>query len=149
MKILFLDHQGVIYLKKHPNVGILDDFNKEAVSVLNEILKDTTANLVVSSDWKLWVGLDEMRQFYLKQGIIKAPIDYTPKYEDYNMDIYPKQRSVEILGWLAKHPEVTQWVAVDDLDMREYLTNFVYVQDTQKGIINEEIKTQIKQFIAL
>lgn len=73
MKVIFLDHDGVICLEpqwggrfdKQDKVGRkmsqdvrslpvsarFDDFDKEAVEVLNSILEETGAEIVVSSDW--------------------------------------------------------------------------------------------------
>jgi hypothetical protein len=100
MKVIFLDHDGVICLssefggrfkkqrkagrKLSQSVGSLpvlarfDNFNKKAIEVLNEILEITGAEIVVSSDWKRWATVEEMGEYYESQGIIKKPIDFTP-----------------------------------------------------------------------
>lgn len=100
MKVIFLDHDGVICLssefggrfkkqrkagrKLSQSIGSLpvlarfDNFNKKAVEVLNEILEITGAEIVVSSDWKRWADVEEMGEYYESQGIIKKPIDFTP-----------------------------------------------------------------------
>ena len=74
MKIIFLDIDGVICLSREwgsrvrkikrweleggegePPVTIrLDDFNKIAVDVLNDIILTSGADLVISSDWRLY-----------------------------------------------------------------------------------------------
>ena len=97
MNILFLDHQGVMRLNKHPNPGKLIDFDAECVEILNSILKKTDAEIVVSSDWKYWVNLDEMGIFYTNQGVIKKPIAYTPITKKYIKEEYNIQMSTEIL----------------------------------------------------
>ena len=96
MKVIFLDHDGVICLatewggrhKKQQKIGrklsqsILsleldarfDDFNKKAVDILNKILEETRAEIVVSSDWKRWANVEEMGEYYEAKGIIKKPI---------------------------------------------------------------------------
>lgn len=38
-KILFLDHQGVMYTKTHPDHKTLDFFNPECIEILNKILE--------------------------------------------------------------------------------------------------------------
>jgi len=137
MKVIFLDHQGVMYIKQHPNPGILDDFNINTVEVLNSILAtDSTIEIVVSSDWKYWCSLEEMGDFYEKQGILKRPIGYTPKTDIYIWDTYPKQRAHEIKTWLENNT-VEQWVAIDDLDMRPYLKHFVWINKPTEGILQE------------
>jgi hypothetical protein len=145
MKILFLDHQGVMFLNKHSRVGTLVDFDSEAVKTLNSILIKTDIEIVVSSDWKLWVTLEEMGEFYLKQGIIKKPIAYTGKFERYIYEILNKQRSAEILQWLNFNENITHWVSVDDLDMSPYLNNFVKT-DSKIGLLEEGIEEKILSF---
>jgi hypothetical protein len=134
--ILFLDHQGVMYTQTHPHPGTLDSFDVEAVAVLNSILDtDPLIDIVVSSDWKTWVPLDRMRAFYLEQGIRKAPIDYTPTTETYGHP-YALYRAKEIQAWLSANP-VDSWIAVDDLDMRPYLSNFVWISSPLVGLCQE------------
>ena len=145
MKIIFLDHQGVMFLKKNNNPGSLFDFDSNAIIILNQILLETDAEIVVSSDWKLWVNLDEMKKFYSNQGIIKQPIDYTPKYENYNFSILNKQRSKEIIGWLNKK-NISKWVSIDYLNMTDYLENFVLIK-TEYGINEIGIKEKILKFL--
>ena len=134
-----------MFLNKHSRVGTLVDFDSEAVKTLNSILIKTDIEIVVSSDWKLWVTLEEMREFYLKQGIIKKPISYTGKFERYIYEILNKQRSAEILQWLNFNENITHWVSVDDLDMSPYLNNFVKT-DSKIGLLEEGIEEKILSF---
>lgn len=147
MKVIFLDHQGVMYLKDALVLRKLDDFDLNAVEVLNEIIKKTNVEIVVSSDWKLRVSLDEMKKFYLKQGIHKQPIDYTPKYEEYKLSELPRQRSFEIRAWLHHNKNVTNWVSVDDLDMRKHIPNFAWVENINEGIKQKGLKEIILNYI--
>lgn len=106
MKVIFLDHDGVICLstewggrhKKQREFGRkmsqsvtempvemrFDNFNKKAVNILNEILEKTNAEIVVSSDWKRWASVEEMGEYYESKGIKKKPIAFTPKLNDCN-----------------------------------------------------------------
>ena len=149
MKILFLDHQGVMFLKLGiwPNTRIKPlDFDVEAVSVLNNIIEETNCEIVVSSDWNMWVTLEEMGDFYIKQGILKRPIGYAFGLDDYKNRIEVR-RSLGIMDWLKNNPNVTNWVCVDDLDLKDYITNFVWVEDTKNGIKLEKIKKEIKNYL--
>jgi hypothetical protein len=104
MKVIFLDHDGVICLsnnwggrmkkqkkygrKLSQGIGELpldarfDDFDRKAIEVLNSILEETGAEIVVSSDWKRWASTEELGVYYEQQGIIKKPIDCTPFFKD-------------------------------------------------------------------
>jgi len=175
MKILFLDHDGVICLvdnfgsrrKKRGYIGMnsdilsrFDNFDGKAISVLNSIIESTGCEIVVSSDWRFWATLEEMGQYYISQGIKKAPIDYTPRQISQSkllggFDTEPAEtRSYEIKEWLSEHPEVSHWVAVDDLDMSERfgnisrnyqwgLKNFVHTPKSREGIKQTGIKEKI------
>lgn len=194
MKVLFLDHDGVICLstewggryKKQKKWGgrklsmtpseipleyKFDNFNKKAIKVLNEILEETGAEIVVSSDWKLHCNLEEMGQYYESQGIKKKPISFTPSLNDctwYNPDSFPwnrtwnseQSRSIEITQYLIDHPEITNWVAVDDLDMGKTglyysmefkhdwgLDNFVLTGKDNEGIKQTGIKDKIIKYL--
>ena len=151
-----------------------DNFDDKAVKVLNEILEETGAEIVVSSDWRLHANLEELGEYYLSQGIIKRPIAVTDQFKD----VFPSEwsggfrfradleleRSMEINHWLENHPEVTQWVAVDDLDMsikflgdrfssknesdkKPGLTNFVLTPRSREGIKQSGVKEKIIKFL--
>jgi hypothetical protein len=140
MKILFLDHQGVMYTKKHPYPGKLCvDFDTDAVDALCVIIQNTGAQIVISSDWRCWVELEEMGAYYRSQGIPK-PIDYTPLLETL---LYPSRRAAEIKKYCERH-NIPNWVAVDDLDLVQFLDsdNFVHV-DPQLGLGATGIKEKI------
>lgn len=150
-----------------------DDFDKKAIKILNEIIEETGCDIVVSSDWRLHATLEELGDYYISQGIIKRPIAVT----DIFRDLFPKEwgvlrfradleleRSMEINHWLENHPEVTNWVAVDDLNMsmeflgdrfslkdgsdkKPGLSNFVLTPRSSEGIKQSGIKEKIIKFL--
>jgi hypothetical protein len=195
MKVIFLDNDGVICLannwgtrnKKRQKAGLsnrvpfnelpldvrFDNFDKKAVKILNEVLEETGAEIVVSSDWRFYATLEELGDYYLSQGIIKKPIATTDMFKD----IFPREwsalrfradleleRSMEIQHWVDNHPEVTNWVAVDDLNMsveflgsrfvasngtdgQAGLTNFVLTAVDNQGIKQSGIKDKIIKYL--
>ena len=194
MKVIFLDHDGVICLstewggrvKKQqkakrklsqsvtslPVDARFDNFNKKAIDVLNEILEETGAEIVVSSDWKRWATVEEMGEYYESQGIKKKPIAFTKRvgectcYNEHTFAWSPRwmleqERSLEIQQYLVDHPEVTQWVAIDDLnmgipqvheswgdmEMDWGLSNFVLTPKGSEGIKQTGIKEKILNFL--
>ena len=152
----------------------LDNFDNKAVKVLNKILETTGAEIVVSSDWRFHGTLEELGEYYILQGIMKKPIATTEIFKD----IFPKEwstlrfradleleRYMEIDNWLKNHPEVTHWVAVDDLDMsvdflgdrfssadgsdeKPGLTNFVHTPRSWEGIKQSGVKEKIIKFLS-
>ena len=194
MKIIFLDHDGVICLSSEwggrfnkqkkwggrklsmTNLEIpieyrFDNFKKKAIKILNEILEETGAEIVVSSDWKHWANVHEMGEYYESQGIIKKPIDFTPNLGEctnYDKETFPwsrqwdleQTRSIEIKQYLQNHPEITHWVAIDDLNMGKTgkvngmefehewgLDNFVLTPNGNEGIKQSGIKEKTLQFL--
>jgi hypothetical protein len=196
MKVLFLDNDGVVCLhnnwgtrnKKRQKAGIsrsippselpvdlkFDTLDQKAVRILNEILEESGAEYVVSSDWRFHATLEELGDYYLSQGVVKRPLDTTEIFKD----LFPKEwaslrfradleleRFMEIQNWLEKHPEVTHWVAVDDLDMsveflsnhfsnsnsdsdvKPGLANFVLTPKSTEGIKQNGIKEKILNFL--
>ena len=186
MKVIFLDHDGVICLsnnwgnrfKKQKDWGgrklsmttlempveyRFDNFDEKAVKVLNEILEETGAEIVVSSDWKRWATVEEMGEYYESKGIIKKPIAFTDSilYDDYNdfpwhrlWDL-EQTRSLEIAQYLGQNPHITHWVAIDDLNMslkkegeKEWgLKNFVLTPLNNQGIKQTGIKEKVLEFL--
>jgi hypothetical protein len=188
MKVIFLDNDGVICLShnwggrskkwakyrsanpetsKQLNVAPVnvrfDDFDKKAIKILNEILEETGAEIVVSSDWRYHATLEELGDYYLSQGISKKPIGITKRLGECDQPenfIWSRQwdleqsRSLEILQYLRDNPEVTEWVAVDDLDMsngEEWkkwgLTNFVLTPKSTEGIKQSGIKEKVIKYL--
>lgn len=153
-KILFLDHDGVMCMRREqgtrftkikrwnlenpdnavyytnqdqshvPIVVRFDDFNKvDAVRVLNDILLESDADIVVSSDWRLHCTLEEMQDFYKQMGVIKVPIGMTELYSsDFDKKGYTieEQRSIEIMKYIEEH-KPDKWVVLDDMDLSEKL----------------------------
>ena len=192
MKVIFLDHDGVICLSSEfggrfkkqreagrklsqsidslPVLARFDNFNKKAIVILNEILEETNAEIVVSSDWKRWATVEEMGEYYESQGIKKKPIAFTKKVMDCDVPQnfawsrqceLEQERSLEILQYLKDNPQITHWVAVDDLNMGKVqkheswgdmemdwgLTNFVHTPRVREGIKQSNIKESILKFL--
>jgi hypothetical protein len=191
MKVLFLDNDGVICLSdnwgtRHKKLRKwmakngykasydmdhrFDNFDTKAIGVLNDILTETGAEYVISSDWRYHATLEELQGYYLSKGVIKAPIDMTPHTKDidpawwnrfHNYAHIEHERVIEIKYWLSQNPEVTHWVAVDDLNLGVYgkkpfeneifnpdgLTNFVLTPNSNEGIKQTGKKEKIIKYL--
>jgi hypothetical protein len=123
------------------NKTYFSDFDPMAVEILNQILDQTGAEIVVSSDWKLKTSIEGMCEFYQTQGIKKMPIDYTAWLP--GAATYHEQRATEIKTWLEQHPDTTKWAAVDDLYMGTWLTNFAWTKNVHLGITDPVVQQQL------
>lgn len=159
MKVIFLDHDGVICLadnwgSRFKKNTVFDDFDPPAINVLNSIIEETDAEIVVSSDWRRYCNLEEMGEYYQSQGVLKKPIGMTEMFK-VSMSQLHRTRASEIQKYLDEHifpygkirQEITHWVAVDDLDMSELLPNFVLVTNSFEGIAEEGIKSEIIKYL--
>ena len=193
MKCIFLDHDGVICLstnwggrtkkwskyrsenpesssdKRDAPVEVrFDDFDEKAVRILNQILEETGAEIVVSSDWKRWANVEEMGEYYESKDIIRKPIALTPDLGDCTWENEDREnwvwsprwdlemsRVVEIRQYLHDHPEITHWVAIDDLHLGKTdeswknwgLTNFVLTPRSNEGIKQSGIKEKVLKYL--
>jgi hypothetical protein len=183
MKVIFLDNDGVICLSNNwggrskkwsnyrsenpesskelryaPVTVRFDDFDKKAVKILNEVIEETGAEIVVSSDWKLHANLEELGDYYESQGIVKRPIATTPNLYDFDQETaglfhwkgwMGRARILEINKYLEMNPEITHWVAIDDLNMSpEYnqdhgLEHFILTPRSNEGIKQSGIKDKL------
>jgi hypothetical protein len=144
-----------------------DNFNKKAVKVLNQIIEETGAELVISSDWKLHANLEELGDYYEAQGISKRPIALTPNLGQctwYNDQVWiwsPRwdlemTRVIEIKQYLHDNPKITHWVSIDDLDMGKNgeswkdwgLDNFVLTPSGSEGIKQSGIKEKVIKILS-
>ena len=141
------DSKGYVNDPKIPAHIKMDNFNSKAVKILNEILELTNAEIVVSSDWKLHCTLEQLQDMFKIYGVIKSPIDVTPSMVLNDISELEINRVLEINDWLSNHPEVINWVAIDDLDLSE-LSNFVHTKKMNEGIKQSGIKDKIIKFLS-
>lgn len=175
MKVIFLDIDGVICLQKQfgsrfNNKGKkqkrkADLFDAKAIKVLNQIIEESQAKIVLSSTWRTIFSIDEMNELFLERGVEAEIIGFTPNYEDnpeqhgnyrdYTIntprrviimeDFWSDIRTQEINKWLEDHAEITHWVAVDDLPLMA--KNFVRTPRITEGIKQLGVKESILSFL--
>jgi hypothetical protein len=162
MKVIFLDHDGVICLsnnwggrtkkwakyrsenpdsskdKKDAPVSFrFDDFDTKAVKVLNEILEKTGAEIVVYSDLKINATLDELGEYYELHGVNKKPIALTPNIQNCtvhgNLFIWSPRWDLE----QTRTIEIKQY-----LHDHPEVTHWVSVDDLNMGKIGEPWKDE-------
>ena len=116
------------------------DWDKTAIALLKVVLEYAQAKIVLSSDWRM-DGFQRMKDFFTIYGLENYLIDFTKFHTDIDKDFinkieqedrekngeksYVEYRSIEILEWLSRHPDVTKWAAVDDLSLKGIEAHFV------------------------
>lgn len=106
------------------------DFWPSAMRALRHVSRKTNARIVLSSDWR--------KEHVLKQGVNQALqehgmlglYDETPDLDHTAPGVikaihssFREKRCKEIRKWLRTHPKVTQFVAIDDIDLSQVEKN--------------------------
>jgi hypothetical protein len=162
MKVIFLDFDGVLNTEsflvhffkimemcsvKRPEakqlrrVLIQDDygnlFDPLCMNQLEWVLEMTDAKIVISSSWRN-NGIETMRSMWKDRQYKGEIYDVTPYF-------WGKMRGEEIAAWLSEHPEVTNYVILDDdTDMLESQKNNFLRCNDMYGITNEIAKRAVE-----
>ena len=136
-KAVFLDLDGVLTTARTRFV----EFDPETVSHLNALVRDDVG-FVLSSSWRGLLPLADLTDMLRLAGFRGEVSDQTPYIRNV-------ERGVEIAAWLKAHPEVGDFVILDDdADMGELVSHLVQTDsasglqaaDVERamGILNEE-----------
>lgn len=122
------------------------DWDYSAVNTLRYILEQTDAKIVVSSDWRDIKRPYKVRDLLAIYNLDKYWIADTEKIEEddiENSEEYQKYtyRTREIKKYLRKHPEVENYVAIDDKYLNKGLEGHFVLTDNL--ITYEQAKTCI------
>jgi len=141
-RVIFLDVDGVLLPSGSIESILMDgvqlpiraaresDFAVAALGNLRSIVEQTGATIVLSSEWRRTDQLRSSIGAVLKTSDVPAFRDFTPIFKprpEVNQ-VNPifgwcERRAREIGQWLKDHPEVSSWVALDDLDF-QWADNF-------------------------
>ncbi len=159
MRVLFLDIDGVLNsdlwyksnekkLKKYP----YDQFDPRCVKLLNAILENINAEIVVSSTWRLKYTLEELNAIFKEVGIQQSILDYTPVLTIDNNFIL---RGNEILKWCQdnqyrlgiRYLEYKDFAILDDItEMLYWQKDYFFKTDRYIGLTPSIAKQIIRQF---
>lgn len=137
MQYIFLDIDGVLatdecsYKPEHELYAY--PFDKECVRLFNEILLETDAQIILSSDWRLmYHELETLDLLFKHNGIIKSPIDVTPNLSN---------RSLEIETYI-REKQIKSFVILDDMDLKVFPDRFIRC-NINEGIKEAGVKEKI------
>jgi len=136
-RIIFLDIDGVLrplygcqfqmssITMDGESVPIVDgestEFSPTAISSLRDLLEESGAAMVLSSEWRRLPSLRDSVNASLHLNGLPKVIDDTPQHgrelTGNPLRSFAIRRAREIGDWLRSHPEVRQWVALDDIDL--------------------------------
>lgn len=151
-KVIFLDIDGPLatnecLLKTEMKFGVrLYRWNDDCCRVLNEIINETGAEIVLSSDWRKFFTMDELDSIFKWNNIVKSPIAVTDQ-ERYRLSSRGDEDRIYQIDRFLKNNSIKNWVSVDDLDLKsDIVTNFVHVE-TELGLSADGIKEKLILFL--
>jgi hypothetical protein len=131
-KIIFIDIDGplawgtwndgpiTINGERHTEFTIPYPWNQEDCNALKQILDETNAKLVLSSDWRFQFAFRQMKDIFQHYGIHGSNLlDMTCQFSLWNKmsrTSLEHERALQIVKW-AKDNKISNWIAVDDLDL--------------------------------
>lgn len=147
-KVIFLDIDGVLateecYMNTEFKFGKhIYKWNSECVKVLNEVLSETDAVIVLSSDWRTFFDLQTLDEIFKWNNVIKSPIDVTDD-QRYTFGRRLELDRIHQIGRFLKDNQIKNWVAIDDLNLKsDIVENFVRVEETE-GISAQGVKENL------
>jgi hypothetical protein len=168
MKVIFLDIDGVMncqeemlaMLKQNPkNRSDVSLPSPTKCKLLKQLVDETGAEIVLSSSWRLSLTaiqniIDIFRPYGLRlDGFTQECVSQIKfkgtKYENIKPKhthkgwegSYIEDRGAEIAYWLLRHPEVTNFVILDDesSDIIEWLPDNLVKTDLLNGLTEEKV----------
>jgi len=148
--IIFLDFDGVMVTDRNlaqlmaNNSPLRDDYGAKfdpiCVGFLKQIIESTDAEIVVTSTWKMTLGLEGLQQMWDARQLPGKVIDITP-------DIDPIHRGDEIAAWLDASLGAARYAIIDDcpiLDFfREEQLQHLFKVDERTGLNGDTTKRVI------
>lgn len=94
---------------------------QEDCDALAQIVEKTYANLVVSSDWKQFYTLRDLRGIFQNYGIHADIIDTTSHHNPMRKMSSPPEwdRACQIAAWVKTY-KPRRWIAIDDMPLGYY-----------------------------
>ena len=163
MKVIFLDVDGVLnsvddlmeYREQNNIKGTIlyDDISDKRLLLLKELVNKTNAEIVISSSWRMgWIRNGKPKELNPKSLLYKLKSRLN-EYDLHYLDVTPylwkenssHQRGDEIREWLNNHPEVTNFVILDDEDdMCEFTKTHLVQTDYQHGLLQKHVDEAIE-----
>lgn len=150
MKVIFVDADGCMIddgwadkclAEEGYDPYDYDEFNPHSLRLLARLVKETEAETVFSSSWRL----DELSFINAKEQFEKVGIHL---YGYTTLDWHTGQtRSDEIALFLAEHPEITNYVILDDVEITNEILRAHWVKTTFKEGFTYDMFLRAKEIL--
>ena len=164
MKIIFLDIDSVLnnpgtYCSdapwtQEPKDGPLRvPVEPLCIALLNRLIAESDAKVVISSSWRLFARYEDLGPALVRYGLVGDVIGETPDLvndpvwlnawrtrEGAPFHYERLERGMEIREWLLAHPEVTEFVILDDCSNMAELKPWLVHCDPVTGFAEPDIE---------
>lgn len=153
MKVVFLDFDGVVnsaeFFARESKADPGRDLDRDAVACVTRILEATGAVVVISSTWRIFHKLDELREILSAHGFRGEIIGKTPTHG------YKPGSSEELwMPYIARGYEIQAWidtqetppeafVILDDDDDMVHLQDRLVLTSWETGLLDEHVAAAI------
>lgn len=119
--VIFLDIDGVLNSEDSTDrIGHIKGISDKYIKILKDIVDIFNADIILSSSWKSYWNKDlinsntDIHNYgkYINEKLNKFGLKISDKTEDYNWS----KRPIEILSYLSSHPEIENYIILDDED---------------------------------
>jgi len=138
--VIFLDIDGVCNNERA--LRFQPQLDPDCVACVSTLAELVNAKIVISSTWRLFHSLDELRSMLGGAGLFDPSriVDTTPRLQDHHGDLCVSQpRGVEIQAWLSAHPEVERFVILDDDSDMAHLKLWLVQTSMRTGVTSEHL----------
>lgn len=150
MKVIFVDADGCMiddgwadrrFAEEGYDPYDYDEFNPRSLRLLARLKEETKAEVVFSSSWRL----DELSFINAKVQFEEVGIQL---YGYTTLDWHTGQtRSDEIALFLTQHPEIENYVILDDVDITNEVLRAHWVKTTFKEGFTHEMFSRAKEIL--
>ena len=160
MRVIFLDIDGVLNNtqtrdNRTPTATEKLPIPLDAVCVarFNRLVAESEAKVVISSSWRLFARYEDLGPALLRHGVVADIIGETPDLvnnapwleawrtrEGAPFAYERMERGREIREWLAAHPEVTEFVILDDCSDMAELKPWLVLTDPIDGLDDPDVE---------
>jgi hypothetical protein len=142
MKVVFLDIDGVLVTRRSlkERSGMKAVGEASCVEVLNTLLSESGAKIVISSAWR-FCGEQEMKLILSHWGVRGEVVGMTPDLTQRDGESYIiAPRGLEIIQWLEEHPEIQCFLILDDCPMTGQLSDKAVKTQFETGLMPEHLE---------
>lgn len=134
-RVIFLDIDGVLAPVRRWDR--YEDLEPACVRVLNEIVAEASADIVVSSTWRHGRTVDELQVLLEAAGFTGSVIDKTPRGAP------GTDRGDETSAWLAEHT-VARYLIVDDHPGMGPLRSRLLLTNPGRGLQSSDVARAVE-----